>query len=169
MNLDFFGVFDYKTGDGSTYQYTATEFSEILRALSSNGIVKGYQSELKPTISGLKVTVGKGSCFIYGHYGKISTSKVITLDAATTARKDRIVVRCDIPNRTMSLEVIKGTSDTAPAITDDDIPIATVSIPANSTATTIVDERAYYYPPTVAQQSMEKVLNGTTPVYACYA
>lgn len=173
MNLDFFGLFDYAAGDGDTYQYTATEFNTIIKAITTDGVMEGAGNKMAVTANGLQITVDTGICFVQGRIGEIKTPKTLTLDAASIARKDRIVVRADIINRTVSLEVLKGTGAAAPTLTQTanvyEIPLATVTLTANSSTVALTDERAISYTPTQVMAKMNNITSGTENVYAVYA
>ncbi len=173
MNLDFFGLFDYQAEDGATYEYTASEFNEILQAITSNGIMKDKDNEMVVSVNGLSVEVGTGTAFVNGRIGVIKSAKSLSLDASTTNRMDRIILKLDVLNRTLTLEVLKGTSATAPELTQNanvyEISLAKVLVPANSVETVLTDERAFTYNPTQVVEMMNAILNGTDYVYAVYA
>lgn len=169
MNLDFFGVFDYASGDSDVYEYTATEFNEIFRAITSTGVVSSYLNEMAVSVDGLTATVDTGGCFINGRYGKIAIAKQLTLDAATTARKDTIILRLDVPNRLLTLEVKKGSTSLTQTENVYELALAEITIPANSVETTVEDKRTFYYTPTDAAKRLDKILTGTEYVYARYA
>ena len=63
MTLDFFGLFDYTSGDGDIYEYTATEFNTILKAITGNGVVKDSGNEMAITANGLTISVDTGIAF----------------------------------------------------------------------------------------------------------
>jgi len=125
------------------------------------------------TVSGLSVEVGSGTAFINGRIAVIKTAKTLTLDASTTNRMDRIILRLDVQNRTLTLEVLKGTSATAPTLTQTEntyeISLAKVLVPANSVETVLTDEREYAYNPTQAMVKMNAITSGAEYVYAVYA
>jgi len=172
-NLDFFGLFDFSAGDGALYQYTASEFNEILKSITSNGVMKDKDNELAVSVNGLAVEVASGVAFINGRIAVVKTTKSLTLDASSTNRMDRIVIRADLQNRTITLEVLKGSSATAPALTQTEniyeITLAKILVPANSTATVLTDERVFTYTPTQAVDKMNAITSGTDFVYAVYA
>lgn len=169
MDLDFFGLFDYAEGDTDTYEYTATEFNEIYRAIVSTGVVHNYLDDMEVSVNGLTVSVAAGGCFVNGRYGKIEEAKQLTLDAASTQRTDAIVLRLDVPNRKLTLEVKKGSTALTQNENVYELALAEVTIPANSTATTIVDKRTFYFQPTEAVNKLNAILAGTEIVYARYA
>lgn len=169
MDLDFFGLFDYAEGDTDTYEYTATEFNEIYRAIVTTGVVHNYLDEMEVSINGLTVSVAAGGCFINGRYGKIEDVKQLTLDAASTQRTDTIVLRLDVLNRKLTLEIKKGSTTLTQNENVYELALAEITIPANSVETTLVDKRSYYYSPTEAVNKLNAILAGTETVYARYA
>ena len=169
MDLDFFGLFDYAEGDTDTYEYSATEFNEIYRAIVTTGVVHNYLDEMEVSINGLTVSVAAGGCFINGRYGKIEDAKQLTLDAASTQRTDTIVLRLDVPNRKLTLEVKQGSTTLTQNENIYELALAEITIPANSVETTMVDKRSYYYSPTEAVNKLNAILAGTETVYARYA
>lgn len=168
MNLDFFGLFDYTSGDDDTYEYTATEFNTILKAITGNGVVKGQENEMAISANGLSVSVDTGIAFVEGRIGQIKTAKTLTLDAASTARTDTIVIRVDVVNRTVSLEVKKGSTTLSQTEMLYEIPLAEVAIAADNT-TTLTDKRQFIYTPKQVMEKMNSITAGTETVYARYA
>lgn len=173
MNLDFFGLFDYADGDGATYEYTATEFNTIIKAITGNGVMVGQGNEMEVSANGLVLTVGSGIAFAEGRIGQNKSAKTLTLDAASANRADRVVMRVDVSNRTVSFEILKGTSTTAPALTQNDliyeIPLATINLTAGSTTVSVVDERQFIYTPGQVMEKMNAITTGTETVLARYA
>ena len=110
MTLDFFGLFDYTSGDGDIYEYTATEFNTILKAITGNGVVKDSGNEMAITANGLTISVDTGIAFCEGRIGQLKAAKTLTLDAAADTRTDLIVMRVDVANRLVSIEAKKGTT-----------------------------------------------------------
>lgn len=155
-NLDFYGVFDFSTGDSNVYEYTSSEFTQIIKSLSGTGISINDRNKFSTTASGLNLTVGTGSCLIQGRYGSNNSTKTITLDAESVSlqRIDRIVLFEDVTNRIMGVKAIKGTagaSPSAPSLTQGDlyyeIPCYRALV-TNGSTVTLTDERVYVYTPT---------------------
>lgn len=174
--LDFYGMFDFSPGDTDTYQYTSQEFSDLIKAITTNGISNEGDS-FETVSNGLALTVKSGTCFINGRYGFNNNEKQITLEAETNTlqRIDRIVIELNTTNRIIELKVIKGepaSTATAPQLTQNDLlyqlPLYSVLITGGST-TTLTDERRIVYSPTEAIEKLNKILNGTEYVYAVYA
>lgn len=175
-NLDFYGMFDYSTGDSDIYQYTSKEFSDLIKALTDNG-VSDRGNGFETTANGLTLTVKDGACFIEGRYGFNDENKTVTIEAETASlqRIDRLVLELSTVNRTIELKVIKGTAAAtavAPTLTQTSltyqIPLYQIKITGGST-TTLTDERTIVYSPTTVNEKLDKILNGTELVYAVYA
>ena len=64
--LDFYGMFDYATGDTDTYKYSSAEFSELIAGVTGNGVSANTLNSFETTISALKLSVKSGVCFING-------------------------------------------------------------------------------------------------------
>ena len=172
--LDFYGLFDYTAGDGADYEYTATEFCQILKPILGDGVVHGLDNELAVTATGLSVSVATGMAFIQGRVGQAKTAKALTVDAAATARIDRIILRVNVPTRKVTLEVLKGSSGTTPpALTQTasiwELSLARILIPAGSTATVVTDERRMLYSSTEVMETMEQIMSGAAYVRAVYS
>jgi hypothetical protein len=149
-NLDFYGLFDFASGDSDIYQYTSAELSDILGSITGDGIVKDYLNMLEPTLYGYTVSVDTGAVILGGRFGKNSSSKTFTIDVETSGNKriDIIVVRCNIPNRVIGIEKIVGTSTTGtptePSVnyTADVKEIILARLDINGSTVTITDRRS---------------------------
>lgn len=172
MNVDFFGLFDFEAGDSDTYQYSATEFNQIIKAITSDGVVKDHLDEMAVSLDGLNVTVGTGAAFIQGRLAGITSAKALTVSSTGSAHKDRVILKLDVENRVITVEVKQGTS-TPPALTQTalvyEISLAQVSVPATGVETSLTDERIYFYNPTKVMDKMNAITGGTEYVYAVYA
>lgn len=171
-NLDFYGLFDYQVGDTDTYEYTATEFNEIYKSITTTGVVKGRLNEMAVSADGLDVSVDTGFVFIEGRLGKIATPKPLTLESTGTQHIDRVILKLDVPNRVITVEIKQGGA-AAPTLTQTatiwEISLAAITVPASGVSTTLVDERTFYYTPTQVMQKMNAITSGTDYVYAVYA
>ena len=174
--LDFFGMFDYSSGDSDVYQYTSEEFSTLIKAITTNGVAQNTDA-FETTANGLNLTVKGGTCFIEGRFGSNENLTNITLDAeaGSLQRIDRLVLELDVVNRNIELKVLKGTAAAvaaAPALTQTEyvfqLPLYQIKITGGST-TTLTDERQLVYSPTEAVNKLNRILNGTDLVYAVYA
>lgn len=168
MNLDFYGLFDYTSGDGDIYEYTASEFNTILKAITGNGVVKGQANEMAITVNELTVTVDTGIAFAEGRIGQIKSAKTLTLDAATANRTDTIIMRVDVANRNVSLNVLKGSTTLTQTELVYEIPLAEIAVTTGG-ATTVTDKRAFIYTPKQVMEKMNGITSGSETVYARYA
>jgi hypothetical protein len=155
INLESYGVFDYSESAGNEYEYTATEFTAILKALSGTGISINVGDAFECTSNGLEITVGSGLCLIKGRYGENTEDTVITLDAesASLQRIDRIVITSDVSNRLLGVEIVKGTASAnpvAPTLTQTDLYWQVSCFQAhitNGSTVVLTDERTLIYTP----------------------
>lgn len=168
MNLDFYGLFDFTTGDGDAYQYTASEFNTIIKSITGNGVVKGQGNEMAVTANGLTITVNAGIAFAEGRIGEIKTAKSLTLAAASAARTDTIVMRVDVANRTVSLEVLNGSTTLTQTELIYEIPLAAIAVAADGT-TSVTDKRDFIYTPQQVMNKMNAITAGEETVVARYA
>lgn len=156
MNLDFFGLFDYVDGDGAVYEYTSSEFNTIIRNITGNGVVYGEGKQMAVSSNGLTITIDTGIAFANGYIGQIKTAKSITLNGAAT-----VVMRVDVPNRTVSIIGVNSLTQTDLVY---DLPLADVAADG-----TITDRREYIYKPKEVMEKMNGITAGTETVYARYA
>ena len=168
MILDFFGLFDYATGDGDDYQYTASEFNTIIKSITGNGVVKGQGNEMAVSANGLTITINTGIAFAEGRIGEIKTAKSLTLSAASAARTDLIVMRVDVANRTVSIEAKTGTTTLTQTELIYEIPLASIAVSADGT-TVVTDKRDFIYTPQQVMNKMNAITAGEETVVARYA
>lgn len=117
------------------------EFASLIHGFWRDGVF-GTSALTVLAGSGLTVTVGTGSILIQGRVARVTETKTLAFDTASSQpRFDRIVARCDLSNavRDIVLDVVKGTpasSPVAPALTRDqskwELCLATVRIPAGA-------------------------------------
>ena len=159
--LDYYGMFDFSTGDDDTYEYTSDEFSTLIKGLTGNGVSKNDKNEFEATANGLSITIDTGSCFINGRFGNNSSVKTLTLDAsgATETRYDKIAIKLDMTARKISLEVIKGTT-TAPTLVNTQtvsyLPLYTAKV-SNGSTVVLQDERVYTYSACSLQSDLQSI------------
>lgn len=171
-SLDKYIFFDFMTGDGATYEYSASEMCDAFRGLG-DGIIYGIGNRMAVTSTGLVATVDTGAIMIQGHFGQIAAAKTVTHDAASAAntRFDWVVARLDIPNRIISLEIVKGTQSTGvptvPALTQNasiyEVPLCLVKVTGGSTTLALNDRR-----PFILQSSHVAVPEATTTTLTFY-
>lgn len=155
------GFFDSVGGDR---KYTATQISEYLKGVVSDGVLPNPSTNLQVLAMTLtdgssaedrrSIRIRPGKAWIEGRWFVSDADEIITLDAADVllSRIDRIVVRLDYTNRIIDFAVIKGelgSTPVAPAITRTteviDLCLAEVLISPNQTVITqskITDTRA---------------------------
>lgn len=155
------GFFDSIEGDR---KYTATQISEYLKGIVSNGVLPNSSTNLQVLAMNLtdsssdedkrSVRIRPGKAWIEGRWFVSDADEIITLDAADVllSRIDRIVLRLDYTNRIIDFAVIKGepsSTPVAPAITRTteviDLCLAEVLISQNQkviTQSKITDTRA---------------------------
>lgn len=161
--FDFYGMFDYQTGDTDTYKYTSDEFAILIKALSGNGVSKSCGDEFTATASGLQLTVGSGACFIEGHYAENEEEKTFTViaTASGTTRKDRLVARLDKATRYMELDIKTGSASAFPALVNTEtiaeIPLYGITV-SNGSTITLTDERILTYSAISVQQAINEVI-----------
>ena len=168
MILDFYGLFDFTTGDGDAYQYTASEFNTIIKSITGNGVVKGQGNEMAVSANGLTITINTGIAFAEGRIGEIKTAKSLTLSAASAARTDLIVMRVDVANRTVSIEAKTGTTALTQTELIYEIPLASIAVSADGT-TEVTDKREFIYTPQQVMNKMNAITAGEETVVARYA
>lgn len=141
--------------DGSEMSpLTQTTWANYWRGIVPDGIVAGIGNEMNTfsNSTGLYVYVDTGECMIDNHRGVVQTMKTLPIVTPDTEydRIDVVVARVVYGNEnesTMVLDILTGTADldpVKPGITQNtggvyEIPLATVSVPANSTTITADD------------------------------
>lgn len=168
MIMDFYGLFDFTSGDGDAYQYTASEFNTIIKSITGNGVVKGQGNEMAVAANGLTITVNTGIAFAEGRIGEIKSAKSLTLSAASGARTDLIVMRVDVANRTVSLEVKNNTTALTQTELVYEIPLAEIAVSADG-STKVNDKREFIYTPQQVMAKMNSITSGEETVLARYA
>lgn len=133
-------------------EYQASEFAEYFSRFLSDGVyVENELMGLKvSTINGFNIKVSPGFAFIRGYMYKNDSDINFTLDGADNVldRVDRVVLKLDIVNKTMNIQLKKGTMGSQPSppnlidnASTKEIPIAQIRINKNSTSGIITDER----------------------------
>lgn len=179
--LDFYGMFDYADGDSDVYEYTSSEWSKLIEALTNNGVPSGA---FTTTANGLSLSVAAGTAFINGRYGYNSEAKTIILNAcgSNLQRIDRLVLELSTVNRTMELKVVEGVASSvaaAPQLTQSgtvyQLPLYQILI-TNGSNTALTDERQIAYKNSeiksqldYIQEEFEEMRDSGTAVYAVYS
>ena len=161
--LDFYGMFDYESGDDDTYKYSSTEFSELIAGLTGTGISANTLDTFTTTYSGLNLTVGTGVVFINGRYGSNKTAQTISLTPEETgfSRIDRLVIELDVVSRTIAVTTVTGTSTSgtpvAPTLTQTErlyqLPLYAIKITEGSIAK-FTDERVFTFSAATVQERL---------------
>lgn len=110
-----FGMFNSVSGDR---RYKAEDFASYFATFIGNGIFVNPSDCLQiiGNTDSMTVTVRPGKAWINGYYLTNTDDYTLTLDKgdATLNRIDRIVVRLDFIERTMSVQVNKGVLSASP-------------------------------------------------------
>lgn len=148
-----YGFFNSVDGDR---KYDADDIGNYFLKLISDGVFATPATAMQVTaVSGMVVSVAAGWGFIKCKYINNTAAAQFTLAAADVVlnRIDRVVIRLDKDNRTMSLAIKQGTAastPTAPALTRQssgiwELSLAQIYVGAGVTSITqanITDERA---------------------------
>ena len=128
---------------GGDRKYTTDWLAKWVSSFISNGV---YDGELAVTAGdGMTVTLPAGKAWINGYYYRNDAPITLPITNADGVlhRKDTIVLRWDVNERSITAQVIKGafaSSPVAPTIVRTaeqyDLKIAEISIPAGTTAIT---------------------------------
>lgn len=109
---------------GGDRKYRAEEFADYFQTIISTGVSPTTGSLAITANNTMDLVVSAGRAYIEGHYYSNDSDYALTLDAADALlnRIDRIILRLDYVNRSITLAVLKGTpasSPVAPAFTRD--------------------------------------------------
>jgi hypothetical protein len=97
--------------------YKAEEFAEYFAQLIGTGVIYASAESLKVRAAGsMDITLSAGGAFIEGRGYINNAAKTFTLDTADGAlnRIDRLVIRCDYSERTISGQIKKGSYSASP-------------------------------------------------------
>lgn len=146
----------FNSTEGDIREYQASEFAEYFSKFLSDGIYT--ENELMglkvSTVSGFNIKISPGYAFIRGYLYKNDADISFALDSSDTVldRIDRIVLKLDIVNRMMNIQLKKGamgSNPTPPTLVDNasikELPIAQIRINKNTTTGIITDERIPVY------------------------
>lgn len=132
--------------------YNSNDYSDNLAAIISNGVVRGIWNELKPTASGMTVTVGTGRAWINGHYYKNDGDETFEVATPTSgSRIDRIMLRMNtnFNARNILLTYVQGEEAAEPTPPEPlrsgdvyDLVIADIVVEATSGTIVINDRRS---------------------------
>jgi hypothetical protein len=147
---EYFRFFDSTEND--VREYTAAEFSEYFSKFLSDGVyTENREMGLRvTTINGFNIRVSPGCAFIRGYMYKNDADIEFTLDPPDVVldRIDRVALKLDIVNRTMNIQLKKGTlgsQPSPPSLIDDssvkEFPIAQIRVNHGASSGIIIDER----------------------------
>lgn len=153
MATEFYGLFDSTTGDQRSY--SADELATVFRALAGTGAAGGLA--VGETGTGLSTVVSPGLAMIKGYVYSLAddggAAKILQHQASDASpRIDRVVLKLNTNDRTITMYVKKGTaavSPVAPTLTRSggvyEISLAKVAIRAGAEsieASDVTDERS---------------------------
>lgn len=114
------GFFDAKLA-GDTYDriYKASNFADYFSSFIGNGVFSPSTNKLKVTALDtpeMSVNILSGQAFIYGYWYKNSETMQLPIDASDSAlnRIDLVVLKLDYDNRSIQIEIVKGTPASTP-------------------------------------------------------
>ena len=147
---EYFRFFDSTEND--VREYTAAEFSEYFSKFLSDGVYteNGEMGLKVTTINGFNIRVSPGYAFIRGYMYKNDADIELTLDPPDVVldRIDRVVLKLDIVNRTINIQLKKGTlgsQPSPPSLIDNssvkELPIAQIRVNHGASSGIIKDER----------------------------
>ena len=148
--MEFYGMFDYRTGDDETYEYNSAEFSALIEAITGTGVSFNFGNKFNYSYIGLNVTLQSGAVFIKGRYAYNTQPETVAVEPVSSgsSRIDTICAVLNEANRIIRLEAVKGTSGAAPTLNDNQVPICNVTVTYGSTGAAIndiEDTRSYVY------------------------
>lgn len=103
------GFFNSVNGDR---KYNAEQMSSYFEGLVGDGVFENVgQGMIVKAGGGMSVTVGTGRALIDHHWLKNDSVLTLPIDASDVqrSRQDAVVVKLDMNERTMTIEVVKGT------------------------------------------------------------
>lgn len=148
--------FPFDAGAGSSVQ--EAQWREMARNWRGSGVFSGVLDALEVygDSSGMQVKLKTGEAWVDGFKYKNSAEMTLAISAAhaTLGRIDRIILRLDISNNTLTVVVLAGTpaaSPAAPALTQSltgtyEISLAKITVGAavsTITSGNVTDERTY--------------------------
>ena len=147
---EYFRFFDSTEND--VREYTAAEFSEYFSKFLSDGVYteNGEMGLKVTTVNGFNIRVSPGYAFIRGYMYKNDADIEFTLEPPDVIldRIDRVVLKLDVINRTMNIQLKKGTMGSnpmPPPLIDDasvkELPIAQIRVNHGASSGIIKDER----------------------------
>lgn len=104
-------------------EYFEDDWREIFgeRHKQRSGVIFGVANDLlvSANSSGMEVHIATGRYFIEGYNARWDTTVTLPIETYTVHRYDRVIVRLDFVNNTIELDILKGTTTTLPALTQN--------------------------------------------------
>lgn len=120
---------------GGDRKYNSSDFTNYFKAILTNGIFPNPSSNLQVIANGnLTVTVKPGGANINGYLYSLTTDKLLTISPTSTARKDIVVIRWDLSNRTISAIIKQNTTTLERTSTIYEICLAEITINASASS-----------------------------------
>lgn len=118
-------------------EYSADDMITYLGIITTDGVVKGKAGGLGVSVSGSTVTVASGYAFLSGRLYTNDTSATLTLGTATTTRTDAVVLKLDLPTKSLTPVIKQNTSVAA----SGELLLATIAV--SSSGAVVTDKRSY--------------------------
>jgi len=116
--IEKYGLFDSLEGD--VREYTEADFALLVKALGRDGVRGGMDAlKVTPAASGLGVNIAAGFAIVQGRFFALEDDggelKKITMSTASAnPRIDRIVLKLNYAQRTLTLGIVTGTEAVSP-------------------------------------------------------
>lgn len=136
---EFGGFFNSVNGDR---KYKAEDFANYFNTFITTGINPTHSSLKVLKKSNNQVEISKGSGCISG-YLYLNSTPLIKGIAVGTSRQDRIILKLDLINRTLNINIKQGTTNAPPSLQRDTsvYELSLAKIVINGSNFSIVDER----------------------------
>ncbi len=118
-------------------EYSADDMITYLGIITTDGVVKGKAGGLAVSVSGSTVTVASGYAFLSGRLYTSDTSVTLSLASATTTRTDAVVLKLDLPTKSLTPVVKQNTSVAG----SGELLLATIAV--SSSGAVVTDKRTY--------------------------
>lgn len=128
----------FNSTDGDVREYSAADFADCLSGICPDGVLEG----LSVTVTNSKVNIMPGKAIINGYVYILDETKVITPNSGSSQRFDRVILKLDLENRNISA-ICKTGSSTAPALEENEISLAVVTVQISGAVTGVSDDRIY--------------------------
>lgn len=136
---EFGGFFNNVNGDR---RYKAEDFANYFKTFIGNGVSAAKDSLRVVKVSNSQIKILSGSACING-YLYLNTTELTKTIANNINTINRVVLRLDIVNRTLSIAILEGTSTNAPNLARNnsvyELSLAKITIKNNNI--TVEDER----------------------------